>query len=246
SAAFQALAGERMAAVDRLILTASGGPFRDWPLERMARATPEEAVAHPNWSMGQRISIDSASMFNKALEVIEARELFGLAPGAIEVVVHPQSIVHAVVGFIDGGMLAHLGPADMRHAIGYALGWPERRPLALERLDLAALGRLDFERPDERRFPALRLAREVMAAGGLAGAVFNAAKEVALDAFIARRIGFLDMAAVVEEVLGRLIADPGVAKGPVTLENALAADALGRRVAAEVVAARSGAAAAAR
>jgi 1-deoxy-D-xylulose-5-phosphate reductoisomerase len=170
SAVFQTLAGEDPAAVERLIITASGGPFRDWPIERLATATPAQAVAHPNWSMGRRISIDSASMFNKALELIEAHEFFSVPPDRIEVIVHPESIVHAMVGFADGGLLAHLGPADMRHAIGYALNWPDRDHVPVARLDLARLGRLTFEAPDEDRFPALRLAREVMQAGGLSGA----------------------------------------------------------------------------
>ena len=204
SAVFQALAGEDIAGVERVIITASGGPFRSWSLADLAGATPEQAVAHPNWSMGQRISVDSASLFNKALELIETREYFGIDPDRIEAVVHPQSIVHALVGFADGGIMAHLGPPDMRHAIGYALHWPERRALPVARLDLAAIGALTFEAPDPVRFPALRLARAVMQMRGLAGAAFNAAKEVALDAFLARRIGFLSMAAVVEDMLHRL------------------------------------------
>ncbi len=185
SAIFQALQGERVAEVERIILTASGGPFRDWPVERMAAVSPAEARAHPNWDMGERISIDSATMFNKALEVIEARALFGINPERIEVLVHPQSIVHSMVGFRDGSIIAQLGPSDMRGAIGYALNWPERKALPVERLDFAALGRLDFAPADPVRFPALRLAGRVMEMGGLAGAVFNAAKEAALDAFLA-------------------------------------------------------------
>ncbi|MFO1140869.1 MAG: 1-deoxy-D-xylulose-5-phosphate reductoisomerase [Amaricoccus sp.] len=204
SAIFQAMTGERPAEVERLILTASGGPFRDWSKARMANATPAEAKAHPNWAMGERISIDSATMFNKALEIIEARALFDVNPEQIEVLVHPQSIVHSLVGFRDGSVIAQLGPTDMRLAIGYALNWPERRALALERLDLATIGRLDFAPPDPDRFPALRLARQVLAYGGLAGAVFNGAKETALDGFLARRIGFLDMAVLVEHVLEKL------------------------------------------
>ncbi len=201
SAVFQALVGEDRAAVERVILTASGGAFRDWPLERLAAATPEQAATHPNWSMGQRITIDSASMFNKALEVIEARELFGLAPDQVEVVIHPESLIHALVGFNDGALMAHMGAPDMRHASGYALNWPERRGLPVARLDLAATGSMTFRAPDEARYPALRLARRVMEEGGLAGAAFNAAKEAALDAFLDRRIGFLQMAQVVEQVL---------------------------------------------
>ncbi len=204
SAIFQALGAEPGRSVERLILTASGGPFRDLTRAQMAGVTPQEARAHPNWDMGARISIDSATMFNKALEVIEARELFGTASDRIEVVVHPQSVVHSMVGFCDGSILAQLGPSDMRGAIGYALNWPERRPLPVERLDFASLARLDFAPADPVRFPALRLAREVLAAGGLAGAVFNAAKEAALDAFLEGAAGFLDMADLVEHVLNQM------------------------------------------
>ena len=236
SAVFQALRGEDRAGVERVILTASGGPFRDWPAERIAAATVAEAVAHPNWSMGARISIDSASLFNKAMEMIEAREFFGLRPGQIEVVIHPQSIVHALVGFADGGLMAHLGPPDMRHAIGYALHWPARGPVPVARLDLAALGRLDFAAPDEGRFPALRLAREVMAAGGLAGAAFNAAKEVALDGFVAGTIGFADMAGAVEETLARLSSDPGLDVAARDLDTVLHMDHFARMRAGEVIA----------
>ncbi|MGF6862257.1 1-deoxy-D-xylulose-5-phosphate reductoisomerase [Rhodobacteraceae bacterium MBR-64] len=236
SAVFQALVGEDIAAVERVIITASGGPFRDWPAERLARATLAEAAAHPNWAMGQRISVDSASMFNKALELIETREFFGIAPGRIEVLVHPQSIVHALVGFSDGGLMAHLGPPDMRHAIGYALNWPARGDVPVARLDLAALGSLTFEAPDPARFPALRLAREVMETGGLAGAAFNAAKEVALDHFIAGTIGFAAMAGVVEQTLDRLSSDPGLTIAPSSLDTVLAMDHLARVRAADAIA----------
>lgn len=235
SAIFQALTGEDRREVDRVILTASGGPFRDWTLAQMQAATPEQAVAHPNWSMGQRISIDSASMFNKALEVIEAHELFGIDARQIEVIVHPQSIIHSLVGFRDGAIMAHLGPSDMRGAIGYALNWPKRRDLPLERLDLAALSRLEFSAPDSDRFPALRLAYEVLETGGLAGAAFNAAKERALDAFIARQIGFCDMAGIVETVLTRMHGQGMLAMSSMTLENVLNADQLARNMAAELI-----------
>ena len=228
SAVFQALIGEDMAAVERIIITASGGAFRDWPLERLAEATVEDASAHPNWDMGQRITIDSASMFNKALELIETREFFGVPPEAIEVVVHPQSLIHAIVGFRDGGMMAHLGPHDMRHAIGFALNWPERRALPVERLDLAAIGALEFRAPDEARWPALRLAREVMAARGHAGAAFNAAKEAALDAFLAGRIAFPRMAEVVEETMAAAAGEPGFHDPVSSLDGALAMDHLCR------------------
>lgn len=236
SAVFQALIGEDIAAVERVIITASGGPFRDWTSERIAAATIAQAVAHPNWDMGARISIDSASLFNKALEVIETREYFGVDPAQIEVLVHPQSIVHALVGFNDGALMAHLGPADMRHAIGFALNWPARRPAPVERLDLARLARLDFAAPDPARFPALRLAREVMAAGGLAGAAFNAAKETALDAFLDGRIGFSAMAPLVEATLARLARGDGLQNPPDTLDVVLAMDHVARVRAGEVLA----------
>ncbi|RBI85098.1 1-deoxy-D-xylulose-5-phosphate reductoisomerase [Rhodosalinus halophilus] len=239
SAIFQGLVGEDREAVERIVITASGGAFRDWPLERLAQATLAEASTHPNWAMGQRITIDSASMFNKALEVIETREFFGLDPERIEVLVHPESLVHALVGFADGALMAHVGPPDMRHAIGYALNWPERRPLPVERLDLARIGQLTFRAPDDRRYPALRLAREVMAQGGLSGAAFNAAKEVALDGFIAGRIGFLQMAEVVEETLTRLWSEPGRIDAPFTLDNVLSLDAFARGAAGQVITERA-------
>lgn len=207
SAVFQALTGERIETVERLIITASGGAFRDWPLERLATATVAQAATHPTWDMGQRITIDSASMFNKALELIEAREYFGVEPERIEVLVHPESLVHAIVGFTDGGLIAHVGPHDMRHAIGYALNWPERRAVPVERLDFAAIGSLTFRAPDTVRWPALRLARDVMRIGGLSGAAFNGAKERALDHFIAGRIGFLEIAEFVERVLLKISSD---------------------------------------
>ena len=236
SAVFQALIGEDMAAVERIIITASGGAFRDWPLAKLASATPAQAATHPNWDMGQRITIDSASMFNKALEVIETREFFDVDPSIIEVLVHPQSMIHALVGFNDGALMAHVGPPDMRHAIGFALHWPERRRLPVERLDLAALSQLTFRDPDETRWPALRLAREVMAAGGHTGAVFNAAKERALDHFIAERIGFMQMAEVVEDVLDRLSAQSSLTNAEMTLDSVLEMDHLARTTADEIIA----------
>jgi len=235
SAIFQALTGEKMDAVTRVIITASGGAFRDWPLERLAGATVAEASNHPNWDMGQRITIDSASMFNKALEMIEAREFFGLSPSRIEVLIHPQSLVHALVGFSDGALMAHVGPPDMRHAIGYALNWPARRALPVAALDLAAEGVLEFRAPDEVRAPALRLARTVMAEGGLAGAIFNAAKERALDHFIAGRIGFMAMAPLVETVLERMLVTPEARTGAngddLTLDRVAGMDHLARQCA---------------
>ncbi|MGB7318898.1 MAG: 1-deoxy-D-xylulose-5-phosphate reductoisomerase [Planktotalea sp.] len=228
SAVFQGLIGEDIAAVERIIITASGGAFRDWPMEKLAGATPAQAATHPNWDMGQRITIDSASMFNKALEVIETREFFEVDPNIIEVLVHPQSMIHALVGYNDGALMAHVGPPDMRHAIGFALHWPERRKLPVERLDLAALSQLTFRDPDETRWPALRLAREVMAAGGHTGAVFNAAKERALDHFIDGTIGFMQMAEVVEEVLNQLSAQSSLTNAEMTLDSVLAMDHLAR------------------
>jgi len=224
SAIFQALVGEDISRVNRMILTASGGPFRDWPLERLAQATPQQALAHPNWAMGRMISVDSASMFNKALEMIEAKEFYGVAPEVIEVVVHPQSVVHSLVGYIDGSIMAHMGPPDMRFAIGYALNWPRRLELPVAALDLPALGKLEFEAPDEVRFPAMRLAREVMQTGGLAGAVFNAAKETSYRAFMAGRIGFTEMAGFVEATLETAAARGDLNVTTFTLENVLTAD----------------------
>jgi 1-deoxy-D-xylulose-5-phosphate reductoisomerase len=231
SAVFQALAGEDIAAVERVIITASGGAFRDWPLERLARATVAEASKHPTWAMGQRITIDSASMFNKAMELIETREFFGVNPAQIEVLVHPESIVHALVGFADGALMAHLGAPDMRHAIGYALNWPLRAALPVPRLDLAALGQLSFRAPDPLRWPALRLAREVMELRGLAGAVFNAAKEVALDSFIAGQVGFMDMAGLVEGTIDKMVTRQSLGNAATSLDMVLQTDAEARAVA---------------
>jgi len=228
SAVFQALIGESREAVERVILTASGGAFRDWSYDDLARATPEQAATHPNWNMGQRITIDSASMFNKSLEVIEAKELFDLSSDQIEVLIHPQSLVHALVGFRDGGLMAHVGPADMRHAIGYALYHPNRKGLPIERLNLAEIGSLEFSAPDFKKYPALALAYEVLNIGGLSGAVYNAAKEVALDAFIDRKIGFLVMADVVREVLDAVFDGPNTPLSAPSLENILQMDQIGR------------------
>ncbi len=235
SAIFQALVGEDPAAVERIVITASGGAFRDWPLKALALATPEQAATHPNWAMGQRITIDSASMFNKAMELIEVKEFFGISPDSIEVLVHPESLVHAMVGFRDGALMAHLGPPDMRHAIGYALNWPERAELPVARLDLAKIGRLNFTAPDPARYPALDLARRVMRSGGLAGAAFNAAKEHALDAFIGGRIGFLQMAGVVERTLDTLSGESGLEDAANDLDKILAMDRLARVRAGEAI-----------
>jgi 1-deoxy-D-xylulose-5-phosphate reductoisomerase len=228
SAVFQALQGEEIEAVERIVITASGGAFRDWPIERLKDATLEEASSHPNWDMGQRITIDSASLFNKALELIETHEFFDISPEKIETVIHPESLIHALVGFHDGALMAHVGPHDMRHAIGYALNWPARAELPVERLDLAKIGQLTFREPDESRYPALRLARWVMDEGGLAGAVFNAAKESALDGFIDGKIGFLDMAAVVEDVIENMSGE-GLGLAAITLDTVREADQMARQ-----------------
>jgi 1-deoxy-D-xylulose-5-phosphate reductoisomerase len=241
SAIFQALVGEDIASVERIILTASGGALRDWPLEALAQATVTEALAHPNWAMGQRITIDSASMFNKALEVIETREFFGVAPDQIEVIIHPESLIHSMVGYRDGAIMAHLGAPDMRHSIGYALNWPDRSHLPVARLDLAQIATLTFRSPDLARYPALRLAREVMARRGLAGAAFNAAKEVALDHFLVGSIGFMAMAEVVEAVLSALDGDLGRENVVMTLEDVQAVDHLARVRADEIARSRAGA-----
>ena len=204
SGVFQVLQGEQRDTIERVILTASGGAFRDYTLEQMQSVTPEQACDHPTWAMGQRITVDSASMFNKALEVIEAKELFDLTPGQIEVLVHRQSLVHALVEFQDAGIIAHVGPHDMRHAIGYALYGGNRANLPLQRLDFTKIARLDFAAPDLKKYPSIDLAYQVMRAGGLMGAAFNAAKEKALDAFLARQIGFLQMSEVVKSVIDTL------------------------------------------
>ena len=201
NAIFQCLAGSRLEGVARLILTASGGPFRGASEKHLREATPAQAVAHPKWSMGAKISVDSATLMNKGLELIEAHHLFGLPPEKIDIVVHPQSVVHSLVEFIDGSLLAQLGSADMRIPISYALGWPERIPTPAARLNLAQLARLDFEAPDPERFPALRLAREALESGGGASVVLNAANEVAVEMFLAGRIGFTEIASIVEDAL---------------------------------------------
>ena len=224
NAIFQALAGSDRAAVDRLILTASGGPFRNATVETMARATPAEAVRHPNWSMGAKISVDSATMMNKGLELIEAHHLFGTPAERIDIVVHPQSVVHSLVAFVDGSVLAQLGEPDMRVPIAHALGYPRRLATTAARLNLLERNRLDFEAPDLERFPALRLARAALRARGAAPTILNAANEVAVAAFLAHRIGFLDIAAVVAETLERLNLPE-----PTSLEAVLACDTEARR-----------------
>ncbi|MFK7869558.1 MAG: 1-deoxy-D-xylulose-5-phosphate reductoisomerase [Roseobacter sp.] len=240
SAVFQALVGEDIAAVERIIITASGGAFRDWPLEDLHNASLAQASSHPNWDMGQRITIDSASMFNKALELIETKEYFAVEPRQIEVLVHPESLIHAMVGFNDGALMAHVGPPDMRHAIGFALHWPQRRKLPVERLDLAKIGAFTFRAPCETRWPALRLAREVMENGGLSGAVFNAAKEVALDGFIGGQIRFTHMSEVVDEVLTEISSQAGHIDAAMTLDNVVQVDHLARERARAVVSRKAG------
>jgi 1-deoxy-D-xylulose-5-phosphate reductoisomerase len=225
NAIFQVLEEGQRHALERIILTASGGPFRTWTREAMANVTAATARAHPNWSMGLKISIDSASMFNKALEMIEAQHLFHVRPDQIEVIVHPQSVIHSMVGYKDGSVLAQMGCPDMRTAIGYALSYPSRPTLDVQRLDFTKLSRIDFEAPDEERFPALQLARRAMEAGGLQGAVLNAAKEVALEAFIDGRIGFLEMAAITEEVMDRMADLPAAS----SMDDVYAADAEARQ-----------------
>jgi 1-deoxy-D-xylulose-5-phosphate reductoisomerase len=201
NAIFQCLDGNRLEQVARLVLTASGGPFRTASTAEMRSVSPAQAVAHPNWSMGAKISVDSATLMNKGLELIEAHHLFGLPSRQIDVVVHPQSVIHSMVEFIDGSVLAQLGSADMRIPIAYALGWPNRIPSGAERLDLLKVRQLDFEEPDLERFPALKLARQAMEEGGSAPAVLNAANEVAVAAFLAGSIGFSDIARLVEAAL---------------------------------------------
>jgi 1-deoxy-D-xylulose-5-phosphate reductoisomerase len=203
SAIFQVFPAEAPEQVAKLVLTASGGPFRQTSRAQMAGVTPEQAVAHPNWSMGAKISVDSATMANKGLEMIEAAYLFAMPQERIEVVVHPESIIHSLVEYVDGSTLAQMGPPDMRTPIACALAWPDRIAWPAPRLDLAVLGRLTFEAPDLARFPALDLARQALAAGGAAPAVFNAANEVAAFAFLDRKLGFLNIAAVVAETLER-------------------------------------------
>ena len=226
NAIFQCLAGSRSSDVSRLILTASGGPFRSASAEAIRAATPAQAVAHPNWSMGAKISVDSATMMNKGLELIEAHYLFGLPSERIDILVHPQSIVHSMVEFVDGSVLAQLGSADMRIPIAYALAWPERMETPAQRLDLATIARLDFEAPDLVRFPALRLAREALEAGGAAPIVLNAANEIAVAGFLAGRITFPEIALLVHEAL--MASDYGA---PRTIGDVLEIDRMTRTTA---------------
>jgi 1-deoxy-D-xylulose-5-phosphate reductoisomerase len=238
SAVFQAIAGVDPAAIERVVLTASGGPFRTWTLEQLEHATPKQALAHPNWSMGRKISIDSATLMNKGLELIEAYHLFPLDAAQLEVVVHPQSIVHALVGYRDGSMLAQLASPDMRTPIAAGLAWPARMAAPTKRIDLVELGTLTFESPDETRFRALGLARQAMQDGGMAPAVLNAANEVAVDAFLTGRVKFLHIAQLVAETLD-LAAGRGLLADAQDLGEVLATDAAARELALFLLDARS-------
>lgn len=232
NAIFQVFNEAQRDTIERIILTASGGPFRTFTLQQMQKVTPAQALAHPNWSMGAGISLDSATMFNKGLELIEAAHLFDMPSEKIEIVVHPQSVIHSMVGYSDGSVLAQMGEPDMRTPIANALGWPQRVSTSVERLDFRKFSRLDFEMPDETRFPALRIARETLEAGGLAPCAMNAAKEVAAEAFLNERLAFLDLAAIVDQVLERIDLH-GTAEN---LNDILGADCEARRVAAEEIA----------
>jgi len=236
SAIFQVFPADAPERVAKLVLTASGGPFRQTPLSRMGAITPEQAVAHPNWSMGAKISVDSATMANKGLEMIEAAYLFGTPEERIDVVVHPESIIHSLVEYVDGSTLAQMGPPDMRTPIACALAWPDRIAWPALKLDLAVVGRLTFEAPDVERFPALRLAREALRAGATAPPVFNAANEVAALAFLDRRLGFLNIAAVVAETLERATKAGMVFGSGDACGAALEVDAAARGIARSVIA----------
>lgn len=234
NAIFQVLSHPERA--ERLTLTASGGPFRTASKEAMARATPAEALAHPKWSMGAKISIDSATLMNKGLELIEASYLFGFTSDFIDVLVHPESVVHSLVHYVDGSVLAQMASPDMRIPIAYALAWPDRANISAARLNLAEIGRLTFEPPDEARFPALSLCRQALNAGAAATAALSAANEVAVEAFLQGRIGFLDIARLVEEALAELAArEPGlIAKTPSSFDEVRAIDQAARQAAGRV------------
>ena len=220
NAIFQVFEDLRRDSVEKLVLTCSGGPFRTWSAERMAKATPAEAVKHPTWSMGSKISVDSATLMNKGLEVIEAHHLFAVPEERIEVVIHPQSVLHSLVAYRDGSVLGQLGTPDMRVPISYALAWPERIETPAARLDLAKVGQLTFEMPDPVRFPALSLARGALQTGGAAPTILNAANEVAVHGFLTGRLGFLDIARVVETTLGSM-----TAPAPASIDEVRAIDA---------------------
>ena len=230
SGAFQAIDDGSADGIERIVLTASGGPFRDWPMDRLAAATPEQALQHPNWSMGAKITVDSATLMNKGLELIEAYHLFPVAPEQLGVVIHPQSILHCLVEYADGSVIAQLSCPDMRTPIAYSLTWPNRMQTPTERLDLAKLGQLTFETPDVARFPALRIAQDALAAGGCAPTVLNAADEVAVDAYLQGRIGFASIPALVEATLDA--SEQSVGRHlPSTLDDVLEIDYAGRALA---------------
>jgi len=240
NAIFQVFDFERPHRVSKLILTASGGPFRNWTKADMAKATPAQAVAHPNWSMGAKISVDSATMMNKGLELIEAAHIFPVSHEQIDILVHPQSVIHSMVEYVDGSVLAQLGSPDMRTPIASALAWPDRCPSPSAKLNLVEVGKLTFEATDLERFPAIRIAREAVEAGGVLPAILNAANEIAVAAFLDGGIKFLDIAAITEQVLDMA----GRRNGPAaltTLDEAVEADAQGRRLAREAVAVRAAA-----
>jgi len=230
SAIYQVFDFDTADKVESIVLTASGGPFRTLSREEMETVSPEQAVAHPNWDMGAKISVDSATMMNKGLELIEAYHLFPVTESQIEIVVHPQSVIHSMVAYVDGSVLAQLGSPDMRTPIAYALTWPERMPAPAPRLRFGEMSSLTFENPDATRFPALRLAREALRAGGSAPTVLNAANEIAVECFLAGQIGFLDIARVVEETLDRT-----PTRAIATLDDVAAADSVGRRTALDLV-----------
>lgn len=230
NAIFQCLDRSAPKGVARIVLTASGGPFRAWTEAEMAAVSPEQALKHPNWAMGAKISIDSATMMNKGLELIEARWLFDLPSDKLDILIHPQSVIHSMVEYVDGSVLAQLGAPDMRIPIAHCLAWPERMETPAARLDLAAIARLDFEAPDTVRFPALRLARDALEAGGAAPAVLNAANEVAVAAFLDRRIAFGEIVSIVERTLARYRPPP-----PGTIGDVLAVDGEARRISAELM-----------
>ncbi len=238
SAAFQVLRDARPEFIERIVLTASGGPFRTWSREAIATATREQALKHPNWSMGAKITVDSATMMNKGLELIEAMHLFQVAPHQLDMVVHPQSIVHCLVSYIDGSVLAQLAEPDMRTPIALALSWPHRISAPTKRLDLAQLGQLTFEAADAERFPAIRLAREAMERGGTAPAILNAANEIAVGAFLEGRLRVPDIAAIVADTLEAAEAAAAI-KPAVSVEDVLNCDAHARRLASQALMRRS-------
>lgn len=232
NAAFQVLDFTNADAIEKLTLTASGGPFWNWSLDQMASATPEQAVSHPNWSMGAKISVDSATLMNKGLELIEAQMLFGLSPEQLDIVIHPQSLVHCLVSYSDGSVLAHLSVPDMRTPIAHALGWPRRLPSPSRRLDFTDLMSLMFEAPDVKRFPCFELARSCLQIGGSAPTILNAANEVAVEHFLAHKLGFLGIASTVERTL-QMLEQEMHGPAPATLEEVLELDARSRIVARE-------------